>query len=487
MYSEETRVLLIQRGSLMLKLVVAGPEPGQRWTRSIEDGAVVLIGRKPKEGWAVPWDNHISREHVEIVLEGDRLAVRCLDSAKNPVYFHGKPVTELTVEPGEKFRIGNTNFELADANAKPKPEKPAKKAKMLGKYALVKKLGEGGMGAVFLATDTQLKRQVALKILSKDAAKDTNAIKRFKSEAQAAALLQHKNIITTYEAGEDKGQMFIALEFVDGIDVDKLIKQRGAIDQKRSLDIIKQVTDALRHAYDRKIVHRDIKPSNLMITKDGTVKLADMGLARSMEESVETGITRAGTTVGTVDYMSPEQTRDSRSADIRSDIYSLGCTWYQMLTGGPPFPDGSLTNKLQAHATTPPPNPRDKNEDIPEATVAIIHRMMAKKPDDRYQTPTELMDDLENVNRTDEAVTDMLLAAMEEDDFDDEDDDSQKSSERTIEEKTAKTKETRPKTAVIQVACKKCSASYKVSAKNSGKRMKCKQCGSPITVPKKKK
>lgn len=467
----------------MPELVVAGPEPEQRWTRPIEDGAVVRIGRRPKDGWAVPWDGHISREHAEIVLEGDRLAVRCLDSAVNPIYFNGKPVMEVTIEAGQKFRIGNTDFELADANAKPKPRKSGKKLKMLGKYQLTKKLGEGGMGAVYLADDTQLKRQVALKVLSKDSAKDANAIKRFKAEAQAAAVLQHKNIITTYEAGEEKGQMYIALEYVEGIDVDRLIKQRGRIAPKRSLDIIKQVTHALQHAFERKIVHRDIKPSNLMIMKDGCVKLADMGLARSMDESAETGITRAGTTVGTVDYMSPEQTRDSRSADVRSDIYSLGCTWYQMLTGGPPFPKGSLTNKLQSHATEPPPNPRDENTEIPEATVAILHRMMAKKPADRYQTPTELLEDLDNINRTDDAVVNMLLEAMEEDD-DYDDDQPTPISERTIEEKTSKTRETRPKTAAIQVACKKCSASYKVNAKNAGKRVKCKECGKPITVPK---
>lgn len=264
----------------------------------------------------------------------------------------------------------------------------------LGKYVIEKRIGAGGMGAVFLARDRDLKRLVALKVLPKDKAQNPTLVKRFRAEAQAAAQLRHENIVTVYESGEADGYLFIAMEYVDGADVHDLIVKRGRLPVKRSLEIMKQVAAALQHAYEQNIVHRDIKPSNLLIRRDGMVKLTDLGLARSVDETLETGITRAGTTVGTVDYMSPEQARSSKAADIRSDLYSLGCTWFHMLTGHAPFPDGSLTNKLQAHAINPPPDPRSENENVTEAIVAVIHRLMAKKPEARYQTPRELLDDL---------------------------------------------------------------------------------------------
>ncbi len=160
------------------------------------------------------------------------------------------------------------------------------------------------------------------------------------------------------------------------------------------------------------IVHRDIKPANLLVRRDGIVKLADMGLARAVDESTETGITRAGTTVGTVDYMSPEQARNSKSADVRSDIYSLGCTWYHMLTGAPPFAEGSLTNKLHAHASRTPPDARDKNPAVPEGVVAVMQRMMAKDPADRYQAPIEVIKDLEGALVNKDAVSRKILEAL---------------------------------------------------------------------------
>ncbi|MCA9076270.1 MAG: serine/threonine protein kinase [Planctomycetaceae bacterium] len=267
--------------------------------------------------------------------------------------------------------------------------------KSLGKYKIRKKLGAGGMGTVFLAVDQQLNRTVALKVLPKERAENPTLVKRFKAEAKAAAQLEHKNIVRVYETGELDGFLYIALEYVDGIDVHELVVKRDVIPVKRSIDIIKQVALALDHAASKNIVHRDIKPANLMIKRDGTVKLADMGLARAVDDSLETGITRAGMTVGTVDYMSPEQARSSQAADVRSDIYSLGCTWYHMLTGSPPFAEGGMTAKLQAHATSKRPDPRSVNPAVPEALVAVMHRMMARKPNDRYQTPRELLDDLE--------------------------------------------------------------------------------------------
>ena len=270
--------------------------------------------------------------------------------------------------------------------------------KNLGKFAIVKKIGSGGMGAVYLAKDTFLDRTVALKILPAEKAENPTLVKRFRSEAKAAALLNDDHIVKVYESGEIDGLNYISMEYIDGIDVSDLIRRKGTVSVKRSIDIIRQIALALQHAYETNIVHRDIKPSNFMITREGVVKLADMGLARAIDEATETSITRAGSTVGTVDYMAPEQARNSKAADIRSDIYSLGCAWFHMLTGKPPYHEGSVTNKLQAHAISPIPDLRKLNENVPMGVVAIISQMMAKKPEERYQTPKALLADLENAN-----------------------------------------------------------------------------------------
>ena len=291
--------------------------------------------------------------------------------------------------------------------------------KTLGRYVVDKKIGEGGMGCVYRATDQQLERTVALKVLPLEKASDPRLVKRFKQEAQAAAALKHKNIVGVYDSGEIDGFLYIAMEYIDGIDVHELVKRKGVLDIRRSRDIMKQLARALQHAYEQNIVHRDIKPSNLLIDRDGKVRLADMGLARSLDDSEKSGITRAGTTVGTVDYMSPEQTRDSRAADTRSDMYSLGATWYYLLTGQAMFPDGDLLNRINAHATNPPPNPQDLNEEVPHGVVEVMHRMLEKKPEDRFQTPDELLEAIETMSMKKSSELDMgLLAALAEEDDD---------------------------------------------------------------------
>jgi len=287
---------------------------------------------------------------------------------------------------------------------------PAGQPARIGKYVIEKRLGAGGMGAVYLAVDSTLKRQVALKVLPKDKAGNPTLVKRFKAEALAAAHLRHENIVTIYEAGDADGYSYIALEFVDGTDVANLVKKRGLIPVKRSIDIVRQTVRALDHAFQHKIVHRDIKPGNILVRRDGMVKLADMGLARVVDETMDTSITRTGTTVGTVDFMAPEQARNSKLADIRSDIYSLGCTWFYMLTGSVPYPEGSVTNKLRAHAEAPLPDPRGANPLVPDSVVAVMRRMTEKDPARRYQRPSELLADLAAAEGEQKHVSDSILS-----------------------------------------------------------------------------
>ncbi len=278
------------------------------------------------------------------------------------------------------------------------------RSRRIGKYEVLGHIATGGMGAVYRAVDTELDRPVALKVLNPEIAAKENSLNRFRREAKTAAKLRHENIVAIYDVGEAGGTYFLALEFVDGVDLHEYICQKGKIPAEEARQIVIQAAKALDHAHKAGIVHRDIKPSNFLVTRQHdrlVVKLTDLGLARTRNESKEDEfrLTRAGTTIGTVDYMAPEQGRDSGAADIRSDIYSLGCTFYHMLAGKGLFAQGSLTERIYQHAESDPPDIRTLNADVPEGLVVILSKMLQKKPEDRYQTPAELLKDLENPER----------------------------------------------------------------------------------------
>jgi serine/threonine protein kinase len=248
------------------------------------------------------------------------------------------------------------------------------------------------MAAVLKARDLELGRIVALKILPPEAARDTESVTRFKQEARAAAMLDHENVARAYFCGEDQGLHFIAFEFVEGVNLRVLIDHRGTIPPVDCIRYMIQVAAGLNHAAERGVVHRDIKPSNIIITPDGRAKIVDMGLARHLDSiNVNGGLTQSGITLGTFDYISPEQALDPRRADVRSDIYSLGCTFYHALTGKPPVPEGTAAKKLHAHQHVDPLDPRLLNPSIPDGLAAVLSGMMAKNPDQRFQTPTELI------------------------------------------------------------------------------------------------
>ena len=264
----------------------------------------------------------------------------------------------------------------------------------LGHFELMQYVGGGGMGKVFRAHDTRLARSVALKILAPEHAADQETVLRFQNEAQSAARLDHENIARVYYVGEDRGLHYIVFEFIEGVNVRDLVADRGPLPLGEAVSYALQVADALAHASERNVVHRDIKPSNLLITPAGQAKLIDMGLARLREADSAVDLTASGVTLGTFDYISPEQARDPRNADVRSDIYSLGCTLFFMLTGRPPFVGGTMLQKLLQHQADQPPDLNQFRPDLPDEVNRILRRMLAKDPRHRYPTPTELVDDL---------------------------------------------------------------------------------------------
>ncbi|MDX1948349.1 MAG: protein kinase [Pirellulaceae bacterium] len=263
--------------------------------------------------------------------------------------------------------------------------------KRLEHYDLVEFVGGGGMGAVFRASDTRLGRTVAVKVLSRDHT-DEETIRRFRNEAQSAARLDHPNIARVHYVGEASGWNFIVFEFIEGTNLRDVVDQSGPLPLADALSYTLQVAEALAHSSSRDVVHRDIKPSNVLLTAGGKVKLVDMGLARLHQvESSSDDLTASGVTLGTFDYISPEQARDPRSADVRSDIYSLGCTLYYLLVGRPPFSEGTALQKLLQHSQDEPPDVRQFRPDLHPKVGALINKMLAKRPAQRPQTPDDLI------------------------------------------------------------------------------------------------
>jgi serine/threonine protein kinase len=299
-----------------------------------------------------------------------------------------------------------------------------------GRYRILEKLGEGGMGAVFKAHDTQLDRDVAVKVLPAQSLHDADAIARFQREARALAKLSHPNIIQAYDSGADKGRHFLVMEYVEGANLAALLRQQGAIAPALAADLICQAALGLQHAHEKGLIHRDIKPGNLLAaglarpasftpaaeseryramtveypatpvqgawkSRRALVKILDLGLARFLQDQLGDGhLTQEGAGLGTPDYMAPEQFRDALHADVRTDIYGLGCTLYHLIAGTVPFPGSSFSEKAQAHAKKEPIPLGERGPEVPGGLEYVVSKMMAKHPDDRYQTAGEVAEAL---------------------------------------------------------------------------------------------
>jgi serine/threonine-protein kinase len=263
---------------------------------------------------------------------------------------------------------------------------------VLGPYLLVERLGEGGMGQVFKAYHPLMERTVALKVIRKERLGDEDAVQRFHREIRMAAQLNDPHIVQAYEAGRAGDNHFLVMEYAEGTDLQRLVRESGPLPVGQACSFISQAAQGLQHAHERGMVHRDVKPSNLQMTGGGkVVKLLDLGLARSQvsegHSSGVTELTRARTVLGTPDYIAPEQIDDPRRVDIRADIYSLGCTLYFLLTGRSPFPRGSWEEKLLCHRREEPQPIEQLRPDVPAGLAAVLRKMLAKKPEDRYATP----------------------------------------------------------------------------------------------------
>lgn len=261
---------------------------------------------------------------------------------------------------------------------------------VLGQYVLEDRIGEGGMGVVYRAVHMGMDRQVALKVLSDELLRDEMSIRRFFQEVRTLSRLSHPNIVSAYDASHSNHRHFLVMEYVDGVDLDILVTQCGPLSVADALHIAVQISEALEFVHRRGIIHRDIKPSNVLVDRDGYVKVLDLGLAKlesQLEQSATPAgsnrITQPGVLMGTVDFLAPEQARNTQSATASSDIYSLGCTLFFLLTGHPPYEGETILDRLIAHRNDPVPSVRTVRRDVPRAIDRLLRQMLAKEPADR--------------------------------------------------------------------------------------------------------
>jgi serine/threonine protein kinase len=331
-------------------LMMLDPRESQFWQTAVKSG--LITAAKLEECWrAIP----VEKRTADAIDR--RLARQCVNSGL------------ITIWQAQQILTGRPHGLRID------------------RYILQDLIGQGGMGRVFLAKDTRLSRLVALKILSKERMANERAVRRFRREGKVGAQLQHENLVRVYDEGEVGGMPYLVLEYISGRTVLQMINEQGRLPWSMAAELARQVALGLEHLHQKGLLHRDVNPANIMVDRDGTAKLTDLGLAIDLGDEDEDRVTRDGATVGTFDYISPEQARNPREIDVRSDIYSLGCSLYHMIAGRVPFPAPSLPEKLLAHQTHPPDPLPSLVPGVPEELDAVVRKMMSKSPGDRYPRP----------------------------------------------------------------------------------------------------
>ena len=271
----------------------------------------------------------------------------------------------------------------------------------IGEYLILEHIGDGGMGRVYKARSRDTGKTVALKLLNPQSENDESAVRRFKREIETASRLKHPNIVATLGSGEQQGHQYLVMEFVDGHDLATLVRNNEELPVQTAVDCVTRAAKGLIYSHKEQVIHRDIKPSNLLLSHSGEIRVLDMGLARiagdiGPGEQTQTQITKTGSIMGTVDFMAPEQALNPKKADGRADIYSLGCTLFFLLTGEKPYPGETVMEVLVAHREAPIPSLAAARKDVPASLEKVFAKMVAKDPDARYQTMTDVVKALDS-------------------------------------------------------------------------------------------
>jgi serine/threonine-protein kinase len=350
---------------------------------------VVTIGRKPDNDLVI--DNlAVSSHHARIARLDDGFVIQDTGST-NGIFLNGEKVAQHTLKYGDQVMIGKHFVVFQDETVAP-PVAARSGGPRFGRYEVVRELGRGAMGTVYLGKDTVGHRTVAVKTL-KPAGVDEQEVasmkERFFREAESARQLSHPSIVKVYDAGEENGTAYFAMELLDGITLRDFCAKRGAVSVKRAMEIAAQVADALAYAHGKNVVHRDVKPENIMILSNGELKITDFGVAKLMDASQ----TQSGVVLGTPNYMSPEQLIGQK-VDGRSDLFSLGVVFYELLTGVRPFQARNISEMLRLHETHQPAAPSTLRADVPPPVDAIALRALRRDVTERYQQGEAMAKDL---------------------------------------------------------------------------------------------
>jgi serine/threonine-protein kinase len=391
--------------------VVSGPDAGR--TFELTEGVKLMIGRGEKSDTRLA-DATVSRVHCELQWDGPKFVLVDLESVGGTLV-NGKKITLHHLKHGEEFQIGGTRIALhttgiADASTLLAAQKPARELKadeevLIGQtishFELGQVLARGRMGTLYRARDTRDGKDVAFKVFHSDFASDDEDVQRFVRAMTTVVDLHHPNLIALYGAGKKGDTCWIAMEFVEGEPLTKLIEKFGTLnmlDWQFALKVGVQIAQALEAAHEKHIIHRNIAPENILIrSKDKAAKLGDMMLAKAMDGIKARAITKPGELVGNVAYMAPERTRSDVEVDTRADIYGLGATLYALLTGKPPFEGKSLVETIAAIRQADPVPLKKFQLSIPDQLHDAVMKMLAKPPEQRFQTPAEAARALERV------------------------------------------------------------------------------------------
>jgi serine/threonine protein kinase len=407
-------------------LVVAGPDKDRVFT--IQAGADLMLGRGSQTFYRVN-DPRVSRSHCQLLLEGENLTVVC-NGGSGGTLVNGKPVQRHTLKLGDVLQVGDTQLRLqmgdfplndalgavrqAPAAAAPQPAAAAGAAgaagaeqltalsgQKLSHYDIGPVIGKGSSSIVFHATDTKDNRSVALKVLLPEFSRDEESMQRFIRAMKTILPLRHPNLISLYAAGKTGAYCWLAMEYVAGENLTEVIQRigvAGMLDWRHAYRVAMHIGRALAHAHGEQIVHRNVTPKNILVeATTKAAKLGDLMLAKALEGGPQ--YTRPGELLGDVAYMSPERTRGMTEVDVRSDLYGLGATVYALLTGRPPFEGTSLIEKITRIRQDAPVKPTKYQMSIPSAFEGVVLKLLAKRPEDRYQTAAELVKDLERIGK----------------------------------------------------------------------------------------
>jgi len=398
-------------------VIIGGPDRGRSF--QIEEGQTLVIGRSQTSDTQIN-DPRVSRVHCRVVVDGGTITLLDNDSAGG-TFMNGNKVSRQELDTGDTFSVGDTTMRYQlDANipdeqptiapvaaSTPTPQAAPQLADLVGEtfahYRLDKILAKGNTGMIFKAQDTEQDRVVAVKVLTPDANHSDEQRDRFVRAMKTMLPIKHDHLVSLYHAGKTGPFCWAAMQYIDGESLTELISRmgiEGMLDWRETWRIGVQIGRALDAAYEQKIIHRNVTPTNIMRRHaDRACLLADLMLAKALEGNFSQQITAPGQLIGEVPYMAPERTRDADPVDTRSDIYGLGATLYALMAGRPPFESSSLPELVRMVREDTPTPPKEFQLSINEKFQDAVARMLAKNPSDRYQTPTELLRDLERIGR----------------------------------------------------------------------------------------